>query len=87
MRFRFNYLLVEKKNRLVYANYPVRVFAHPSINIYKKPLTYPYGSDTVLYYTDESGQMILEARSRTGDQHPIYFDVGGIKYKVFLGDS
>ena len=56
-----------EKNGFVYANHPIRVKAHPSINIYKNPLTYPYGSDTVLYYTDESGQMILEAQSKTGE--------------------
>ena len=75
------------KNNFVYANYPVIVKAHPSIHIYRGPSAYPWGSDTKLYYTGHDGQMVLEARSQTGESQPIYFNVGPTKYKVFLGDS
>lgn len=78
--------VARQKSNIVYSNYPIRVSAHPSINIYVKPLSYPYLGD-VVHLTDKNGHMRLKARSRTGKQEPIYFDVGGIKYKVYLGDS
>lgn len=80
-------LFVYDSDNNIYAKYPVRVEKHPSIHIWDQPLTYLFGSNTKLYYTDSLGKMTMYARSKTGNRATISFDVGGIKYKVFLGDS
>ena len=76
-----------ERNGFVYANYPVRVSWHPSINVYLRPEKGVPHQGVYVFRTDDDGQMIFEARSKTGKSQPIYFDVGATKYKVFLGDS